>query len=122
MQRLFSTFPVGAAGYGLLILRLCATGLLLREGAPHTLAALPVWGAAALIGLAILLFMGAFTPVGCLASGLAQVGSLYVDNERDIVALALSLGVTSAVFLLGPGAFSVDCRLFGRRLILRSLK
>jgi hypothetical protein len=113
-------FPVGAAGYGLLILRLCAAAMLLRQAAPRTDAALPLWGAVGLVVLAVLLCVGAFTPVGCLGSGLVQLVSLYGARDHHIIEPVVSLGVTSALFLIGPGAFSVDCRLFGRRRIVRA--
>ena len=119
MQRLFSMFPVGGAGLGLLILRLCAAAMLVNPILKSTVT-LPFWAAAALIVINISLCIGAFTPVGCIASALAQIAMLFCNIDRDLYELAFSLGVTTALFLLGPGAFSVDCRLFGRRLILPS--
>ena len=47
--------------------------------------------------------------------GNVEVGSDFID--RDLYNLAFSLGVTLALLLLGPGAFSIDGRSFGRRLI-----
>lgn len=111
-------FPVGGAGIGLLILRLCAAGMLLRNLMVKSTVDIPFWEAAGLIVLAISLCIGAFTPLSCIASGLAQITMLFFEVDRDILELAFSLCVTSALLLLGPGAFSVDCLLFGRRLIL----
>jgi hypothetical protein len=39
---------------------------------------------------------------------------------RDPFQLAFSLCVDAALFLIGPGAYSIDSRLFGRRLIVSS--
>ena len=113
-------FPVGWAGFGLLILRLCAAGTLLRNLLLKPAVALPLWSDAGVIIIAILLCIGAFTPPTCIASGLAQIVMLFCGIDQDLFELALSLGGTTALLLLGPGAFSVDGRLFGRRLILPS--
>lgn len=117
LQRLFFMFPGGAAGSGLLILRLCAAGMLLRNAMPQAIAAPPFWGAAGVMLLAALLVAGALTPVGCLASSVVQIATLSYGIDEHLVDVASSLGVTLALFLTGPGAFSVDGRLFGRRLI-----
>jgi hypothetical protein len=51
---------------------------------------------------------------------LEAIHTMFLGIEQDRLQLAFSLGITSALFLLGPGAYSVDCHLFGRRLILPS--
>ena len=120
LQRLFFMFPAGGAGSGLLILRLCAAGMLLRDAMPQATAAPPFWGAAGVILLAAVLIAGALTPVSCIASGVIQIATCNYGVEPQLVELALSLGVTLALLLTGPGAFSVDGRLFGRRRIYLS--
>ena len=54
------------------------------------------------------LLLGFVTPVVAVLIGLA---SLAVDFNLDIVVLS------TAIALLGPGAFSIDARMFGRREI-----
>jgi hypothetical protein len=83
-------------------------------------AALPFWEAGIVIVLAISLCLGAFTHFGCIASLLVQIALMFLGIEQDSLELVFSLGIISALFLLGPGAYSVDCHLFGRRLILPS--
>lgn len=71
--------------------------------------------------------MGFLTPI---SSGLAAVENLIINLGRlppaQTPALAssiahLNLAITSmALVLLGPGAFSFDARLFGRREIIIS--
>ena len=59
--------------------------------------------------VAMLLFIGFMTPMaGALAAvaGFVSASSLYV------------VCISAAIVLLGPGAFSVDARLFGRREIV----
>ena len=83
-------------------------------------ATLPFWAAAIAIVLAISLCLGGFTHFGCIASFVAQIAMMFQGIEPDRLELAFSLCIISALFLLGPGAYSVDCYLFGRRLILPS--
>jgi len=117
LQRLFSTFANGLPGFGLLIQRLvtCIALLyngisLIRETPPFGLIVPEILGA--VLGLFIL--AGLWTPVaGMLVAAVevwiafAGVGNLWVS-----ILLAL-LGGTLA--MIGPGAWSIDARLFGRR-------
>jgi len=112
-------FPVGAAGYGLLILRLCAAGMLMH-GATSEATGFTTWESIVLGVLSLFLCLGAFTPISCVASSVALIAIGWNQVDRDPYQLAFSLSVTATLFLIGPGAFSIDSRLFGRRLILRS--
>ena len=47
VQRLFSMFPAGAAGWGLLLLRLCAAGMLIRISTLNATVPMPTWEIAA---------------------------------------------------------------------------
>ena len=67
------------------------------------------WGIAALVLLAaVSLLLGFVTPVVAVFIGLASVAVAF---NFDIVVLSISIA------LLGPGAFSIDARMFGRREI-----
>lgn len=58
------------------------------------------------------------TPVMAVVVGLSAVG-LAVGNVFEVSQTLLNLIVlTAAIALLGPGAFSLDARMFGRREIL----
>lgn len=113
-------FPAGAAGFGLLILRLCAAAMLVRNTVLIGTPALPWWGTVALLVLVVALCIGLFTPASSIASGLAQIVLLIWTARGDPFEVVSSVGVTCALLLLGPGAFSVDGRMFGRRRILLS--
>lgn len=117
MQRLYTTFPNEWPGAGLLLLRLAEGVPSLLEGALHTLSsgatitALPY---AADIVSGLLLIMGFWTPIGGLLQALVEFSSVlagagYEHIVRGMIGLSLAM--------LGPGAWSVDARLFGRKRI-----
>ena len=73
----------------------------------------------------VLLLIGYLTPFATVFTGLISVGNNLLwfrppsDNvfgSRLVTALATSIAV--AILCLGPGAFSIDSRLFGRREII----
>ncbi len=66
--------------------------------------------------LALALCLGAFTPVTCVLILVAHVWALTRASSFP-VDIVIHLGVTVSLLVLGPGAYSVDARLFGRRLI-----
>jgi hypothetical protein len=63
-----------------------------------------------------LLCFGVLTPLSCIASGVAQIAVLF-GPDRDLIRFALSISITAVPFLVGPGGYSGDPHLFGRRLI-----
>jgi hypothetical protein len=79
--------------------------------------------AAALVVCGVALTIGIFTPVcsTLVAAGYALVLFMpfgaAVPPRFDGVAAVVGLAAAAALGLLGPGAFSVDARLFGRREI-----
>lgn len=130
LQRLFSAFPGGLPGGGLLLLRATVGIIGLVQGAlflvDHTGVALENWIAGlALAGSGALLIVGFLTPVAgaimgltALAAGatfLRPAGTNLVGEPLSIVLVAV---IAIAVALLGPGAFSLDRHLFGRREII----
>ena len=124
MQRLFSTFADGWPGLGLLLLRLL-TGVVLihfgianlREAPPLPTAVLQIIG----IGAGILLLVGLWTPA---AGALAAIVKVWIAFSRVfshtgdpwIPIVQAVLGAVLA--MVGPGAWSIDARLFGRKRIV----
>ena len=117
MQRLFSTFPNSWPGCGLLILRLAAAATTLISAFGAHLSGLPgtVFQSIA-SATGALLVAGLWTPV----AGLLQVCVELTDGFArepagfsQILLGALGLGLS----MLGPGAWSLDARLFGRKQI-----
>jgi hypothetical protein len=67
--------------------------------------------------LAILLSAGVLVPVMTTVLCLLQLWLIYVDvNQRNACEFFLVLE-TMALGVLGPGAYSIDSRRFGRRVL-----
>jgi hypothetical protein len=110
-------FPAGAPGVGLLLLRIGVGMLLLLKAFPDGDVTGPWWAVVGLIILAGSLCIGIYTPVTCAISVLVQAtgfSSTWGESAAQLVCLVF---ISLSICLLGPGAFSVDALLFGRRLI-----
>jgi uncharacterized membrane protein YphA (DoxX/SURF4 family) len=113
VQRLFSTFADGPPGAGLLIQRLLVGAALLYSviGTPASALAAPqVIGALA----GLLLIAGLWTPASGIVAACAEAWVAFSSRAHPGIPAALAVfGVTLA--LIGPGAWSVDARLYGRK-------
>ena len=111
MQRLFSSFPNGRAGAALLLLRLAASAFLVmhnRSSFEGTWTSISIGSVA--VSSAVFLAAGFLTPIaGVLGAAAALLGEGPMCSE---------VAIAAALVLLGPGAYSVDARLFGRREIV----
>lgn len=119
MQRLFSTFAGGWPGVGLLLQRvLTGTVLVVCMVATFTKTLQFALVAPSIVGAAagVLLLLGLWTPVaGTLVAAVEMWISLsHAGNPLTSMMLAV-LGATLA--MIGPGAWSIDARLFGRKHI-----
>ena len=119
LRRLFSTFAHGWPGAGLLILRMVACGAVVTCGLRELRAVQPVEPAileiAAIIAGA-LLFVGLWTPVaGCLVAAFELWTPITKSGDSWIDILVAAIGV--ALSMIGPGAWSIDARLFGWKRI-----
>ena len=117
MQRLFSTFPNSWPGIGLLLLRL-AVGLPLILGAIPSLTAFTstAWIHVAAVLSAVLLLLGLWTPVAGAAQVVIEtVFILMGTGPQDVHVTRAAIGVGLA--LIGPGTWSVDGLLYGRKRI-----
>ena len=116
LQRLFSTFAEGWPGIGLLLQRILTGALLIRFGIMELRAASSPSAAIAQIIAAFagaLLVIGLWTPiVGTLIAVIELWVAANVSNPWISIIVAI-LGATVA--MIGPGAWSIDARLFGRK-------
>ena len=123
MQRLFSSFADGWPGVGLLLLRLLTGFALIHFGiaslheASSLATVLPQIAGA---GAGIFLLIGLWTPVAGAIAAIVQVSmvfSRYSPQSGDPW-IPIMLAVLAAVLaMVGPGAWSIDARLFGRKRI-----
>jgi putative oxidoreductase len=117
LQRLYSTFADRWPGVGLLLQRVVAAIMLVCFCVIHlTDSSLSMSMIPQIIGACTGMFflVGLWTPiVGSLIAVVELwIALTHVGNPWISILLA-TIGATSA--MLGPGAFSVDARLFGRR-------
>jgi putative oxidoreductase len=102
------------------LLRMLAGGALISRGmaaitgdAHPGLLFLEIGGAAA----GFLILGGLWTPVVGVLAGIAEVSIAFTQPGTQPLALLLAgLGISLA--MIGPGAWSIDARLYGRKQIL----
>ena len=118
MQRLFSTFPNSWPGKGLLLQRIVTATFLfccgfghLREPSQFSLFFLHVIGA----GAGIFLLLGLWTPFCGTLVAVVEIWAACFSSRAGIPLMLATLGATLA--MIGPGAWSIDARLFGRKHI-----
>jgi putative oxidoreductase len=119
-RRSFSAFPDGGPGHGLLLLRLTLGLPLIYCGIADLAAAhLPSIPNLAAAVAGIFLISGLLTPIAGAIIVLAQAWIAFTptfanDGERSIRLLLAA--VSASVAMLGPGAWSMDARRFGRKV------
>jgi putative oxidoreductase len=120
LQRLFSNFADGWPGTGILLLRLLAGSALVERGMvavnaeAHTaLGVLQIVAA----GAGILILAGLWTPVVGVLAGIAEACTAFLQPDSRFLPIMLASLVVSLA-MIGPGALSIDARLYGRKQIL----
>jgi putative oxidoreductase len=118
MTRYAYRYPDGATGLALLFLRMCYA--FVAFGVAAALPAIPV-GAIFLhvaAGLAALFLVTGFaTRWVALLLGIAVVIALAMTSPVQQLLLAGHIGGCAAMVLMGAGAYSIDARRHGRRVI-----
>jgi len=117
MTRFLSRYPDGAAGIALLLLRLAcawiAVLVIARLPAQFSSNASIVVSAAFAFALAL----GAGTRLVAFVLAAAAIATAFV-SDIDIALTMVARGCCCAALgLLGPGAYSIDAHVFGRRVV-----
>jgi uncharacterized membrane protein YphA (DoxX/SURF4 family) len=111
-------FPQGGPGAALLLLRIsvAATLFSIRSSGRGTFA--EHWVYAGALVAAILLCLGFLTPVVSVLAACFEAAALLLPGPADSPLILISALNAVALALLGPGAYSLDARLFGRRVLV----
>ena len=113
MQRLFSTFADGPPGAGLFIQRLLVGAALLYDAAATPGGKITAPEAIGVLA-GLLLMAGLWTPLAGVVVGCAEAWVVISSPAHAAIPAVLGVfGITLA--LIGPGEWSVDARLYGRK-------
>lgn len=118
MTKFVDRYPDGAVGFALLFIRTCYA--FATFGVAATLSELPVSApllrlAAGLVALCLVI--GFATRWVALLLGIAVVVALANSSAAQQLILVGHIGGCVAIALIGAGAFSIDARRHGRRVI-----
>ena len=112
-------FPGGWPGAGLLVLRVAAAlplligGTLEPRGVPHSWVHATQFIA---ISVGVLLLAGLWTPIAGALKTVIELWIIFSSGDA-VLAHLLRAMLGLGLVMLGPGAWSVDARLFGRKRI-----
>ncbi len=108
-------FPQGGPGFGLVLLRLAAVGMFVLNVTHRFDFSTNVhWLVISLVGLISLgLLLGFLTPILAIVTCIAALPNLFLANQTIDVVYIIRILTSAALFFLGPGAYSIDAKLFG---------
>lgn len=116
---MFSTFASGWPGRGLLIQRALVAGIIayciittLGKTVPPSVVIPQIIAA----GAGFLLLIGLWTPIAGLAVAFIELWLLF-SRSGDLCQPGVLAVLGATLAMIGPGAWSVDARLFGRKQI-----
>lgn len=109
-------FPQGAPGVALLLLRLSVAAILVMEAAKCSGASSILLLCAVVVLMSVSLSIGFLTPYLSVIACAAAIANLLIGPDSGKLIHVFPVIDAAALTLLGPGAYSLDARLFGRRV------
>jgi hypothetical protein len=110
----FSIFPSGPRGVALLLLRVSAASLI---AVCLSRVPLSAWVVSGLLVVALALLVGLYTRVAAAICAILALAAVSRNGGTLSWLLGLQALSAAALAILGAGAYSIDARLFGRRVI-----
>lgn len=119
MQRLYSMFPFGSVGVALIFLRILVAATYVVDGSAHwtLVSSTPTFLLYSVP--ALLLCLGLLTPFCAVLCVFVRLVLVLSIGSMDVFHVFTSGLMSASLALLGPGAYSVDAALFGRRRLTR---
>ena len=112
-------YPRGAGAVARLLIRFSFGILLFADGFPdistRSLTATTLIPDVVCLGLCL----GLFTPITGAIAAAFSLWALFGANPNHFLVHVAMLVLSLAIAILGPGAFSIDALLFGRRRVIR---
>jgi len=118
LQRLYSTFARGVPGLGLLCLRLMAAIAAFHYAGTGLASGSTLFRMLIECLAGLLICAGLWTPIAGTVLAIVALWSAFLGTG-DPWPQGLLSSVGAALAMLGPGAWSVDARLFGRKRLIR---
>src|SRR5262245_39133065 len=110
-------FPPAATSYGLVLLRISVAVALHVDPLGRLVAATPEWYFVALCVCSGALGLGFLTPLFATIAVVVEAIAFVDGGAQNFVPVVAGVNA-AALALLGPGDYSLDARLFGRRTVV----
>ena len=105
-------FPQGGPGAALLLLRVAVALTLVATTVRHAALYSLLFAGGLLISLSLM--VGYLTPLMSVIAGAFSVANGLLFHQVDALIFALAILDAAALAILGPGAYSLDSRIYGR--------
>jgi hypothetical protein len=109
-------FPAGSVGGALLVMRISVAAAVFMNALSYVESGGTVWVAGPLMFVAVVLSVGLLTPYLTVGTILLHLVLLRHPTGRAFQLVTALIG-SGILAVLGPGAYSIDSRIFGRRVL-----